>query len=185
MPHTKHVMPELNSGSMADIAFLLLTFYMMTTVIQENKGLTLLLPPLVEAPLTEPVHARNLFTIHINAQDKVMVEGKELGSLFNLRKEVQKFILNYGQNENWSDNPIKAVVSIKTDRGTSYHTFIDALDEAQAAYYNIYADRAHMTSTAFRTLDLSKADHKKIYNQARNGIPMNISIAEPSSARVP
>lgn len=179
MSHTKRVTPELNSGSMADIAFLLLTFYMMTTVITEQKGLTLILPELNNIR-TEPVHARNLFAININSQDKLMAEGKELKSILGLREVLKKFILNRGSSTAFSDSPEKAVVSIKTDRGTSYRKFLEALDEAQAAYIEIYADRARMSPDEFRKLNVKNPEQRKIYEQSRKGIPMNISIAEPT-----
>jgi biopolymer transport protein ExbD len=181
MAHTKRVMPELSSGAMADIAFLLLTFYMVTTEIKDNKGLALMLPPYAPETPTSDVNNRNLFTIRINSNDLLMVEGKEVHSLSGLRTDIKKFILNYEQDPTLSDRPEDAVVSIKTDRGTSYKSFIAALDEAQAAYYEIYAERAGISPKAFRGLDLTNPESKKIYDNARQGIPMNISIAEPSA----
>ena len=177
---TKRPMPELSSGAMADIAFLLLTFYMVTTEIKDNKGLALILPPFApETPSTD-VNNRNLFSIRINSSDGLMIEGKEVVSLSGIRNDIKKFILNNKQDPSLSDSPEEAVVSIKTDRGTSYRSFIAALDEAQAAYYEIYAERAGISPKAFRGLDLSNPNRKKIYDKARQGIPMNISIAEPS-----
>jgi biopolymer transport protein ExbD len=183
MAHTKRVMPELHSGAMADIAFLLLTFYMVTTEIKDNKGLGLMLPPYApEAPSTD-VNNRNLFAIRINSNDGFMVEGKEVISLAGLRNDIKKFILNYKQDPALSDSPTDAVVSIKTDRGTSYKSFITALDEAQAAYYEIYAERLGISTQTFRGLDLTNPESKKLYDKARQGIPMNISIAEPSAVQ--
>jgi len=182
MPRAKRMMPEPSSGSMADIAFLLLTFYMMTTVIRENKGLTLMLPPYQQLPTNIPVNDRNLFAIRINSNDRIMVEGQEIHSLEGLRDKVKAFVLNHKKNPRLSDNPEDAVVSIKTDRGTSYRVFLTALDEAQAAYYEIYAARAKMSSEQFRQLDLTNPSNKKNYEKAKKGIPMNISIAEPTTA---
>jgi biopolymer transport protein ExbD len=178
MPHTKRVMPELSSGAMADIAFLLLTFYMVTTEIKDNKGLTLMLPPYPVEPITAPINNRNLFTIRINSYDQFLVEGEPVTNLNGLREAIKKFVLNNKRNPSLSDSPQDAVVSIKTDRGTSYKSFIAALDEAQAAYYDIYAERAGITSAKFRSLDLANPENKKQYEKARQGIPMNISIAE-------
>jgi biopolymer transport protein ExbD len=177
----KHSMPELSSGSMADIAFLLLTFYMMTTVIKDNKGLALLLPPHLEKSIEKPIPSRNLFTIQINSHDQIMVEGKEAQSLDGIRAHVKDFILNNGKDSQSSISPEKAVVSIKTDRGTSYKIFLAALDEAQAAYYEIYGSRAGMSTREFRELDLSRPSDRIIYDNAKRGIPMNISIAEPTA----
>lgn len=181
MAHTKRVMPELSSGAMADIAFLLLTFYMVTTEIKDNKGLALMLPPYAPETISKDVNNRNLFAIRINSNDRLMVEGKEVLSLTGLRKDIKKFILNNKHDPALSDSPEAAVVSIKTDRGTSYKSFIAALDETQAAYYEIYAERVGISPQAFRGLDLMNPESKKIYDKARQGIPMNISIAEPSA----
>lgn len=183
MPHTKRVTPELSSGAMADIAFLLLTFYMVTTEIKDNKGLTLLLPPYQETPVTANVNDRNLFKIHINSVDDVQVEGKEVSSFADLRDEIKAFILNNKQRPEWSDSPEAAVVSIKTDRGTSYKRYLEALDEAQAAYYEIYGERVGLSANAFRNLDLTNPENKMIHDKAKQGVPMNISIAEPSAVQ--
>jgi biopolymer transport protein ExbD len=178
---SKRCLPELSSGSMADIAFLLLTFYMMTTVIQDNKGLALLLPPFQNTPMDQPIPSKNLFTIQINSQDQLMIEGEFVQSLDGLRNEIKDFILNNGKDKLSSASPDKAVVSIKTDRGTSYQSFLHALDEAQAAYYEIYGSRSGISSTEFRKLNLNNPTDKTIYEKARKGIPMNISIAEPTA----
>jgi biopolymer transport protein ExbD len=181
MPHTKRVMPELNSGAMADIAFLLLIFFMVTTEMNENKGLALILPPYIAVPPSTLVNERNLFAIRINSNNKIMVKGRELSTFDGLRAEIKAFILNNKRNPDLSDNPEDAVVSIKTDRGTSHKSFLAALDEAQAAYYEIYGERVGLTAQEFRALDVSNPESKKIYEKARQGIPMNISIAEPSA----
>lgn len=181
MSHTKRVMPELSSGAMADIAFLLLTFFMVTTEMNENKGLALILPPYLATPPSTQVNDRNLFTIHINSNNAIMVEGHERSTFDGLKEEIKEFILNNKRKPNLSDNPQDAVVSIKTDRGTSHKSFVSALDEAQAAYYEIYAERVGLTAGEFRSLDVTNPESKKIYEKARQGIPMNISIAEPSA----
>lgn len=178
MHHTKRAMPELSSGAMADIAFLLLTFFMMTTQIQEYRGLSLLLPPYQHEPIVTDIPDRNLFNIHINSANRLLVEGQERSSFDGLRLDIKQFVLNNKTNPAWSDNPAVAVVSIKTDRGTSYSTYLKALDEAQAAYYEIYGERVGLTADAFRNLDLSKPEDKQLYQRGRQGVPMNISIAE-------
>jgi biopolymer transport protein ExbD len=174
-------MPELSSGAMADIAFLMLTFFMVTTEMKDNKGLALVLPQYHETPVVTQIHDRNLFAIHINSADRIMVEGKEIASLGGLREQIKVFILNNKKNSTMSDSPAEAVVSIKTDRGTSYKSYLAALDEAQAAYYEIYGERVGMTAKEFRALDVTNPESKKKYEKARQGIPMNISIAEPST----
>jgi len=182
MPHTKRVMPELSSGAMADIAFLLLTFFMVTTQVDDYKGLAIVLPPNQPEIPNIPLTDRNIFTININSNNLYLIEGEVVSSIEGLRNEIKKFILNSKRNPHLPDNPKRAVVSIKTDRGTSHKSFITALDEAQAAYYEIYAERVGLTAKEFRALDVSNPENKKIYEKAMQGIPMNISIADPSTA---
>jgi hypothetical protein len=109
-----------------------------------------------------------------------MVESVTRSDLTDLRTEIKKIILNNGVDKNLSDNPKDAIVSLKADRGTSHRAFIMALDEIQAAYYDIYAERTGMTSGRFRSLDQNDIEELAIYNKARQNIPMNISIAEAS-----
>jgi biopolymer transport protein ExbD len=178
---SKHPAAEVSTSSMADIAFLLLTFYLTTTIIRDDKGLPLLLPPFQETPITVPIPERNLFNVLINSSDELLIEGKRRPSLVGLRNEIKVFLMNKGRNKTLSDNPEKAVISLKTDRGTSYRMYIAALDEMQAAYYEIYAERAGISLASFRKLDMNVAKEKQIYDKATRGIPMNISIAETLS----
>ena len=178
MNHTRHVMPEFSSGAMADIAFLMLIFYMVATEIKEQKGLALLLPNYELNQITIPKNDRNLFRININSSNQLMVEGKTLYTLSGIRKDIKKFVLNYKKDPDLSDNPLDAVVSIKADRGSTYKIFIEALDEAQAAYYEIYAARIGISPEQFRKLKTKNFKERAVYEKARQGIPMNISIAE-------
>jgi biopolymer transport protein ExbD len=197
--------PEVNSSSMADIAFLLLIFFLVTTTIATDKGLTLQLPPKPDPNQPPPditKNARNIFKILVNSQDRVLVEDEPLEDVTKLKDMVKDFVLNFGKpNEediklynslppslrakakrspDLSDSPREAVVSFKTDRGTSYDLFIKILDQLQGAYYEIYAERVGISPEEFRNLDRSKPDQKRLYQKAREGISMNISIAEPS-----
>jgi biopolymer transport protein ExbD len=171
---------EVSTSSMADIAFLLLTFFLMTTVIKNEKGLMIMLPGWSPEKQTSEVNKRNLFTIHINSQNSFLVEGIPRKDLSGIRDEIKKFILNNGVDRFSSESPSQAIVSIKTDRTTTHKAFIEALDKVQGAYYEIYASRVNVSIKRFRELDLSKMKEKQIYDKARSGIPMNISVAEPS-----
>lgn len=105
---------------MADITFLLLTFVLMTTEIKSEKGLMVILPPsLME---TEPIkiNKRNLYTKQINSQNQYLIESARQSPLNGLKEDIKKFILNRGRDKNLSDNPIEAIVSLKTDQGTRY-----------------------------------------------------------------
>lgn len=171
---------SVNAGSMADIAFLLLIFFLVTTTIVQDKGIMITLPPRMEEEVP-PVeqHDRNLFKILINSQDELLVENELREDLSGLREEIKEFVLNRGQNPNLSDSPVKAIVSIKSNKGTSYGRYIHLLDEVKAAYYEIYGDRVGLSAKAYRELDLSAPDQKQRYEAGKDGIPMNISIANP------
>lgn len=179
VPFVKRRSTELNTSSVADIAFLLLSFFLMTTVINNEKGLSLTLPEWRDIPVDHPVHERNIFKIQVNSADDMLVEGERISSLSGFRVSVKQFILNNGADPQLSDNPEVAVVSIKTDRGTSHGAFMNVLDEVQAAYFEIYADRVGLSTDAYRGLDPTKAENRALIGRAKAGLPMNISIAEP------
>lgn len=152
----------------------------MTTVINNYKGLSMMLPVWSNNPPVSDVNDRNLFKIHINSENSLLIEDVLRQDLAGVREEIKRFILNHGKENDLSENPIKAVISLKADRGTSHEVFIAALNEIQGAYFEIYAAQVGITPGEFRNLDLNKIKDRRLYDQARKGIPMNISIAEPS-----
>lgn len=185
--------PEIPNASMADIAFLLLTFFLMTTTVANDKGILLTLPPPPETNRMEDVEIqeRNLFKIQVNSFDNVLVEGEPwTGSENELIDRMKKFVLNYGADPASSDNPEKAIVSIKTDRGTTHKKFIDILDAAEAAYNQIYAERAGVTEARWRDIAAdpdADGESRGLYDKGRGArpgggteVPKNISIAEPT-----
>jgi biopolymer transport protein ExbD len=169
---------ELSTSSMADIAFLLLTFFLVTTQLQDQRGLSLILPE-INASATKKVQDRNMLAIQLNAADQLMVEG-EVRSVNGLREQVRSFVLNHGQDPDLSVSPEDAVVSLRADRQTSHRAFIAVLDEIQAAYFGIYASRVGITPPEFRSLNPTHPRDRLLYDKARLGIPMNVSIAEPT-----
>ncbi|HQQ96740.1 MAG TPA: biopolymer transporter ExbD [Cyclobacteriaceae bacterium] len=172
---------ELSTSSMADIAFLMLTFFLISTQIPYQRGLVIMLPELNNV-VNKKIHDRNLFAIQLNSEDRLMVEG-EVRPVTRLREAVRAFILNTGRDKSLSDNPRDAVVSFKADRQTSHRAFIEVLDEIQAAYFEIYAARAGMSSSEFRALNPTNPLDKEVIDRAREGFPMNVSIAEPTRIR--
>jgi biopolymer transport protein ExbD len=194
---------EVNAGSMADIAFLLLIFFLVTTTIASDKGILNFLPPKVDPNVPPPdikVNERNIFTILINANDQLLVEG-EYGSTERLDEDVKAFILNFGapdeegqalynslpaslqslagRRPESSDDPGEAIVSIKTNRGTSYDTYLEVFDLVKKAYFDIYAARVNLSSDEYRALSGEKAGESDLLDKGKEGIPMAISIAEP------
>ena len=181
---------QINSGSMADIAFLLLIFFLVTTQIATDKGILIRLPPKPdpnEPPPDIKFNQRNIFKILINSQDRLLVEDEPLTDVSLIRPKVKEFVLNNGRNPDLSDSPADAIVSIKADRGTGYEIFISVYDQVEAAYMEMYGEKVGLTADQFRALDLSDPADKAIYDRARepdeNGKPMfpkQISIAEPT-----
>ncbi|GAB3343485.1 hypothetical protein GCM10027429_34160 [Marivirga atlantica] len=178
---------EVNAGSMADIAFLLLIFFLVTTTIASDKGLTITLPP--EPDDAEKVDVvikeRNLFKVAINSNDDLLVEGERLDDFMEIKEMLVEHILNPTKSEKFAEAPKEAIVSFKTDRGTSYEMYINVLDQLQGAYYEIYAERAGISVEEYRTLDLGNPREKALYNKGKgegeNELPMAISIAEPTN----
>jgi biopolymer transport protein ExbD len=170
---------ELNGSSMADIAFLLITFFMVTTIFNEEKGLSLMLPPFQSDPITQPVHDRNLYKIQINSTDHLLINGIPKINLDGVKEELKTFILNNGTVPTLSESSVKAIVTLKTDRGTSHKAFIQVLDETQGAYYEIYAERVKISVEQYLELKLNDDNERALYDKGRDGIPMNISIGEP------
>lgn len=183
--------PEIPNASMADIAFLLLTFFLVTTTIANDRGLSIQLPPPPEAqpPTDVKVQERNMFKIQINSSDALLVEGEPMNDVSGLQDMIKKFIMNNGVDPESSDSPDKAIVSYKTDRGTSHKKFIEILDIIQGAYYDIYAERAGVTNARWRELStaLTEPENQVLYDKGRGRrpdgsieIPMQLSIAEPT-----
>lgn len=175
---------EINSSSMADIAFLLLIFFLVTTTIANDKGLTLRLPPKPDdiEQIDVKIQERNIFKVLINSSDKLLVENEPLTDPKLIRELVKTFVLNNGRDPASSDSPKDAIVSLKANRGTSYEIFIAVYNEIQGAYYDMYADRAGVTNKRWREIssDLSNPDNKRLYDIGRENFPMQISIAEPN-----
>lgn len=184
MARSNREMRGIDSSSMADIAFLLLIFFLVTTTIANDKGLTLKLPPNPDdiEDIDVKMSEKNIFKILINSSDKLLVENEGLDDPKKLREMIKAHVLNYGNDPNLSESPDKAVVSLKANRGTSYEMFIAVYNEAQGAYYDIYAERAGVSNTRWREIasDLGNPVNKAIYKKAREGFPMAISIAEPN-----
>lgn len=190
---------------MADIAFLLLIFFLVTTTIASDKGILNILPPKLDPNIPPPdikKNERNIYTILINANDDLLVEGEYRRNAEGLDEEIKEFILNFGapneeavamystlpaslqalslKRAESSDHPKEAVISIKTDRGTSYERFLEVFDLAKKAYFEIYAERVNLTADEYRALSGEDEAIKALQDKGKEGIPMAISIAEPN-----
>ncbi len=181
--------PEINAGSMADIAFLLLIFFLVTTTMDVDTGLPRRLPPPAEEFVDTKVDVkeRNIFVVLVNSNNQLMVEGK-LMDVSNLKDACKEFILNPNRAENLpefetKDIPLfgtyevsKGVVSLQNDRGTEYGMYI-AVQDALIAAYNEVRDELSMKrfGKIFDNLGTEEQDAiKEIY-------PQRISEAEPKN----
>ncbi|WP_350290254.1 biopolymer transporter ExbD [uncultured Croceitalea sp.] len=151
MPRRKGA-PEVNAGSMADIAFLLLIFFLVTTTIETDAGLDRMLPPM-EPPedIDVVIKQKNIFTVNINRNGQLLVE-EEIMDIKNLREAAIAFLDNGGapsgspeycnyckgkRDASSSDNPDKAIISLKNDRETKYSTYITVQNELVGAYNDL------------------------------------------------
>ncbi len=164
---------DINAGSMADIAFLLLIFFLVTTTMDIDKGIYTRLPEWDEEFEDVKLNKRNVLDVLINSRDQLLVKG-ELFDIKNLKKEAKKHIDNNKRDPNYSDSPKDAVVSLKNDRGTSYDIYIQVQNELKAAYREIW-DREGMRRYGKVYGDLKREQKKAI----RKDYPRKFSEAEP------
>jgi biopolymer transport protein ExbD len=140
----KREIPEVNAGSMADIAFLLLIFFLVTTTIETDKGLNRMLPTDEEG---SKIKEKNLFRVSLNAKNEILVEDT-LTDISFLREKAIAFLDNGGilegeehcsycrgeRNKKSSDNPKKAIISLSNTRETNYGSYITVQNELVGAY---------------------------------------------------
>jgi len=179
--------PEINAGSMADIAFLLLIFFLVTTTMDVDTGIGRKLPP----PLTgdeEPpdINERNIFTVLVNSRDRLLVEKKP-GDITTLRARAKEFLKNPQRREDLSESTMKnipqlgnvmvskGVISLKNDRGTSYKMYIAVQNELTAAIDEL-RDELSMEKFGKKYGELINEDQS---NAIQKAIPIAISEAEP------
>lgn len=182
MRHSKKA-PEIHAGSMADIAFLLLIFFLTTTTIPNDKGIVRALPKPCPpgTACDEEINERNVLRISLNGNGALLV-NQEIISVSDLKEKLKDFIDNNGDNsceycygiglKNASDNPNKAAISLATHREAPYERFIAVQDEVTAAYYELRAAFVQKTY-AKNTAELSPIELKT----ARDAYPFRITEA--------
>lgn len=117
------VSPEIPTASMADIAFLLIVFFLVTTTMSQDKGLSLHLPPVGE---TKEVQSKNILNVWINARDQLaFFENDQLTPIPSGQLQSQ-IKARMAEND-------KLIISVKTERGATYRTFVDVLDDLKMA----------------------------------------------------
>lgn len=176
MARSNRKSPEINASSMADIAFLLLIFFLVTTTMNIDKGILVTLPPYdqEQEDVTVDINARNVLEILVNSKDQLLVEG-ELMDVLELRETTKKHVDNNGKDPDFSENPQKAVVSLKNDNGTSYSQYLAVYNEIRAGY-NELRDAYAQQKFGLPYKDLEKLKQKEV----REYYPLKLSEAEPT-----
>ncbi|MFL0353141.1 biopolymer transporter ExbD [Xanthomarina sp. GH4-25] len=177
----KRSAPEVNAGSMADIAFLLLIFFLVTTTIETDSGLNRKLPPIDDTEQEDVIiKEKNIFQLNVNKSNQLFLKtgGEEkIIQIKDLRKAAVAFLDNGGgtgpdackrcqgkKNPRSSDNFDKAIISLQNDRATKYDTYIAVQNEIIAAY-NELRDREFEKS--FPNLRMSFVEAEKRYSDPR------------------
>jgi len=193
--------PEVNAGSMADIAFLLLIFFLVTTTIETDAGLDRMLPPMEPPEDDVVIKQKNIFQVLINKNGQLLVDD-ELTELKALRLKAMDFLDNNGdgtctfckgkKNPESSDNPAKAIISLKNDRETKYSTYITVQNELVGAYNDLRDREANrLFGQDFTTMEADYLDQqtppsvkeqlKDKVKQIQELFPQKLSEAETST----
>ena len=177
MARNRRGLPEINAGSMADIAFLLLIFFLVTTTMDQDTGIARKLPPMPEEEQEKPpeIKAKNIYVVLINSKNELLVEG-EWTEISQLKEGAKAFINNNGVDPTSSDSPEKAIISLQNDRGTEYVTYIRVQNELAAAYNELRNDAA-LSKFGEQFNNLNKTQQKEI----KKMYPQKISEAEPKN----
>ena len=180
--------PELNSASSADIAFLLLSYFLMTTTMNQDSGLQRRLPPMPakdQEVQDQKVNRRNIIIVKINSQDRLFA-GNEPIDVSRLKDKIKEFLLNPNDDPKLPEKEMKdiegfgqyavskGVISLQNDRGTSYQAYIAVQNEIVRAINEIRED--------FCRANYGKAYENLTEEQqeiVREAVPQLISEAEP------
>lgn len=181
-------LPEINSSSTSDIAFLLLSFFLMTSNMEQNSGLQRRLPPMPDENQevqNQKINRRNIIVVKVNSADRLMA-GNEPIDVSLLKFKIKEFLVNANDDpklpekemkniEGYGEYPVsKGVISIQNDRGTSYNMYIAVQNEIVKAIDELRDDFSKANyGKPYLSLD---EDKQKIVREA---IPQNISEAEP------
>ena len=179
--------PEINSSSQADIAFLLLCFFLMTTSMDVDYGITRRLPPPVEQNDDDvKVKERNVMNVLINKNNKLMVNGRP-SDISTLKEDAKNFMTPRPGDETSPEVETKTfdllgdvlmskgVISLQNDRGTSYAMYISVQNELARAFNELKEDMAW--KHFHKHLDQLNEDQTKAVNDA---VPVRVSEAEPA-----
>ncbi len=190
----KRKVQEINASSMADIAFLLLIFFLVTTTMSVDKGLSRRLPPPPqpnEEQKESEVNKRNTFVVLVNSSNQLLVQGEPL-DVRELREKVKTFIKNEGNDPTLPELlPVeveiggqretvmttkKHIISLQNDRGTLYQKYIEVQNELVGAY-NEVRDEYSRARFGMPYAELDEERQKAV----QTIYPQKISEAEPKN----
>ena len=183
----KKKVPEINASSMADISFLLLAFFLMTTTMDVDTGIARRLPPPVPPTEKPPdIKERNILNVMISKNDRILINNR-LADVYMLKDQAKEFLSNpYNSpdlpEKRWDTIPAlgglfevsKGVISLKNDRGTSYEMYITVQDELTKAVNEL---RDELSRRKFGVAFSSLKNDEDI-EAIRKAIPISISEAE-------
>ena len=157
---------EIPTSSMADISFLLLLFFLVTTTIDVDTGIDLVLPPWIENAEQVAVKSDNIANLLVNEVGDVLLDEKIIG-VPQIKGEIIARI---------KANP-KLIISYKTVRDTPYKIYLDVMDQLKMAYASLREEYAREKYG----ISLEEATEQQI-QEIREAIPQRISLAEPAQA---
>ena len=185
---SKRKLEEINAGSMADIAFLLLIFFLVATTMNVDRGITRILPPMPEEDQkANDVKERNVLEVFVSKFDEIMV-NKEKIDILQLKDKAKKFVANRGNDPLQPEKETKeiellgeysvskGVVSLKNDRMTTYGMYIMVQNELARAFREV-RDELSMVKFGKNFNDLEGEQRKAI----ARAIPLAISESEPNT----
>ena len=179
--------PAINSSSTADIAFLLLCYFLMTTTMGSQTGLSRRLPPMPteeQQQENQKVNRRNIITVKINSQDRIFAGGEPI-DISMLKDKIREFLTNPRNDENLPERvmtdiegfgqyPVsKGVISLQNDRGTSYRQYIAVQNELVKAVNEI-RDEFSLNNYGKKFIQLDEEKQEIV----KKAIPQQISEAE-------
>jgi biopolymer transport protein ExbD len=202
----KRSAPEVNAGSMADIAFLLLIFFLVTTTIEVDSGIQSKLPPPVPDEVEPPpIKQKNIFQVLVNQDNRLLVENEDM-NIKDLTKAAVAFLDNGGgegpaacaycrgeRDPASSDNPDKAVISLVNDRQATYNMYVTVYNELVKAYtilrnreserrYNESYENMYLRYKEWPETEKETPEYEKLgkkVDEIRDLYPLKLSEAEP------
>jgi biopolymer transport protein ExbD len=194
--NNKREIQEINASSMADIAFLLLIFFLVATTMNVDTGITRVLPPIPPEEIVAEdikVKERNLLAINVNAYDQIMVASVPM-PIFSVTDAVKRFVINAMDDPNlpekidkeiempdgstWTYPVSEGVVSLQSDQRTSYDVYIQVQNELTRAFNEMRDDVARQKFGRAYS-EISKEEQGAV----NDAVPMKISEAEPRNTQ--